>query len=86
MLGIHRILGCRLIFEFGKETQAISGAALWPRRRHKRNHDAMSHWHVVLVALAGWLNQEQQKVIKYLKEENRVLREQLGTKRLRFTD
>jgi putative transposase len=46
----------------------------------------MSPWHVVVVALAGWLNREQQKVIEYLKEENRVLREQLGTKRLRFTD
>jgi putative transposase len=46
----------------------------------------MSPWHVVLVALAGWLNREQQKVIDYLKEENRVLREQLGDKRLRFTD
>jgi hypothetical protein len=28
--------------------------------------------------LAGWLNQEQQKVLDYLREENRVLREQLG--------
>jgi putative transposase len=46
----------------------------------------MSPWHVVLVALAGWLNREQQKVIEYLKEENRALREQLGTKRLRFND
>ena len=46
----------------------------------------MSPWHVVLVALAGWLNREQQKIIEYLKEENRVLREQLGTKRLRFND
>jgi putative transposase len=52
----------------------------------QRNHDAMSPWHVVLVALAGWLNREQQKIIEYLKEGNRVLREQLGTKRLRFND
>jgi hypothetical protein len=46
----------------------------------------MSPWHVVLVALAGWLNREQQKIVEYLKEENRVLREQLGAKRLRFND
>jgi transposase InsO family protein len=46
----------------------------------------MSPWHVVLVALAGWLNREQQKTIEYLKEENRVLREQLGAKRLPFND
>jgi hypothetical protein len=46
----------------------------------------MSPWHVVRVALAGWLNREQQKAIEYLKAENRVLREQLGAKRLRFND
>lgn len=46
----------------------------------------MSPWHIVLVALAGWINREQQKVIDYLKEENRVLREQLGNKRPRFSD
>src|ERR1700692_209294 len=40
----------------------------------------------VLVALAGWMNQQQGEVIDYLHEENRVLREQLGAKRLRFTD
>jgi hypothetical protein len=33
----------------------------------------MSPWHIVLIALAGWLNREQQKVIEYPKEENRVL-------------
>ena len=32
----------------------------------------------VLVALAGWVNQQQRDVIDYLQEENRVLREQLG--------
>src|SRR5262245_11738909 len=40
----------------------------------------------VLVALAGWFNQQQRDVIDYLLEENRVLREQLGARRLRFTD
>jgi len=40
----------------------------------------------VLVALAGWINQQQREVIDYLREESRVLREQLGTKRRRFTD
>ncbi len=43
-------------------------------------------WMFVLVALSGWVNRRQQTVIDYLKEENRVLREQLGEKRLRFTD
>ncbi|MEE9392657.1 MAG: hypothetical protein V3W41_09145 [Planctomycetota bacterium] len=37
-------------------------------------------------ALAGCLNREQQSVLDDLKEENRVLKEQLGTKKLRLTD
>jgi transposase InsO family protein len=40
----------------------------------------------ILIALAGWMNSRQSLVIDYLREENRVLREQLGGKRLRFTD
>jgi putative transposase len=40
----------------------------------------------VLIAVAGWMNQHQQQAIEYLREENRVLREQLGDRRLRFTD
>ena len=40
----------------------------------------------VLVALAGWMNQQQRDVIDYLQEENRALREQIGPRRLRFTD
>ena len=39
----------------------------------------------VLIALAGWMHQQQRDVIDYLQEENRVLREQLGPRRLRFT-
>jgi putative transposase len=40
----------------------------------------------LLVAIAGWMNQRQLQVIEYLREENRVLREQLGEHRLRFND
>src|SRR2546422_10478112 len=40
----------------------------------------------LLVALAGWINQQQCNVIDYLREENRELREQLGGRRMRFTD
>ena len=39
-----------------------------------------------MLLFAGWVNRSQQDVIKYLEEENRVLHEQLGGKRLRFTD
>src|SRR5215831_4126375 len=41
---------------------------------------------LLLISLAGWVNQQQQDVIEYLQEENRVLREQRGAKRLRFND
>jgi hypothetical protein len=40
----------------------------------------------LLVAVAGWMNQRQQQAIEYLREENRVLREQLGERRVRFND
>jgi len=43
-------------------------------------------WQVLSVIVAGILNDQQQRVIDYLKEENRVLREQLGSKQIRLTD
>jgi len=47
---------------------------------------ALDPFRLVLISLAGWFKQQQQAVIEYLQEENRVLREQLGGKRLRFND
>src|SRR5271157_1628014 len=41
---------------------------------------------LLLISLAGWLNQHQRDVIDYLEEETRVLREQLGNDRLRLND
>src|SRR5882762_3806056 len=40
----------------------------------------------LVVSIAGWMNQHQQNVIKYLIEENRVLRKQIGCRRMRFND
>jgi putative transposase len=40
----------------------------------------------VVIAIAGWMNQHQLQIIDYLREENRVLREQLGGRRVRFND
>jgi len=40
---------------------------------------------LLLISLAGWLNQQQQDVIDYLQEENRVLHGQLAGKRLLST-
>ena len=39
-------------------------------------------WHFIAAMVAGWLCREQEGVIDYLNEENRVLRELMGTKRL----
>src|SRR5262249_27153082 len=42
--------------------------------------------HVLIAMVAGWINRHQQRVITYLQEENRVLKAQLGGRRLRLTD
>jgi hypothetical protein len=34
------------------------------------------------VALAGWINQQQQEVIEYLRTDNQVLKETQGKKRV----
>src|SRR5450631_144669 len=41
---------------------------------------------LLLLVFAGWVNRRQLDVIEYLKEENRVLRERLGERRICFTD
>ena len=41
---------------------------------------------VLLVTLAGWVKRQQQHVIEYLVEENRVLQDQVKGRRLRLTD
>jgi len=47
---------------------------------------ALDPFRFLLIAVAGWMNQRQLQVIDYLREENRVLREQLGERRLRLND
>jgi hypothetical protein len=39
--------------------------------------NALQPFHLLVITLAGWLNRQQQAVIDYLIEENRVLKEQL---------
>src|SRR5438876_8247700 len=41
---------------------------------------------VLITMVAGWLQRHQQQVITFLLEENRVLKAQLGGRRLRLTD
>ena len=40
----------------------------------------------VLIAVAGWMDHHRLQVIDYLREENWVLREQLGERHLQLTD
>jgi hypothetical protein len=47
-------------------------------------HAVLDPLSFVVVSLAEWMNQHQQHVIAFLMEENRVLREQIGKRRLRF--
>jgi hypothetical protein len=39
-------------------------------------------WQMLLLILAGWINQQQQHAIEYLIAENRILREKIGKKRI----
>jgi putative transposase len=41
---------------------------------------------MVLAVFTGWLDRQERQAIAYLMEENRVLRRQLGQRRLKFTD
>ena len=41
---------------------------------------------LLLATFAGWANREQARVIDYLREENRVLKDQLRGRPLRLTD
>src|SRR5512140_3571902 len=47
---------------------------------------ALDAFRFVLIAVAGWMNQRHLHTIDYLREENRVLREQLGGRRVRLND
>jgi len=40
----------------------------------------MNPFTLLLVAVAGWMNRNQQDVLAYLQEEVRILKEQLGKK------
>jgi putative transposase len=42
--------------------------------------------HVLIAMVAGWIQYHQQRVITYLCEENRVIKAQLGGRRLRLTE
>ncbi len=47
---------------------------------------ALQPWQILVAAFAGWMGRQQDAVIEYLREENRVLKQQLGRRRLLLTD
>ena len=43
-------------------------------------------WQFYFLILAGWVNRQQQIMIEYLQNENQVLREKFGKKRILLSD
>ena len=70
---------------FATGPRAVGFTIVWPEGVIFRS---MMTYHVqfLLLVLAGWVNRQQQDVIDYLQEENRVLRAGLRGKRLRLSD
>ena len=46
----------------------------------------VSAFQMLLLTMTSWLDQREREVLAFLIEENRVLRRQLGGRRLRLTD
>jgi len=40
----------------------------------------------IIAVVSGWIARQQLEVLEYLREENRVLKRQLGKRRLKLTD
>ena len=70
---------------FAPGPRAVGFTIVWPEGVIFRS---MMTYHVqfLLLVLAGWVNRQQQDVIDYLQEENRVLRAGLRGKRLSLSD
>jgi len=43
-------------------------------------------WRFTVLAIAGWMNRQQQEAIAYLRAENEIIREKLGQKHIRLND
>ncbi len=65
------------ILELLKREIVTSGGEGWDNQWEPMPR-MLDPFQFLLVAIAGWMNQRQLQVIEYLREENRVLREQLG--------
>lgn len=43
-------------------------------------------WQLFFIMITGWINQQQQEVIEYLRTENQILKEKLGKQRILLDD
>jgi putative transposase len=43
-------------------------------------------WLFLLMLLSGWINRYQEEMMTYLKEENKILKEKIGKKRIILND
>jgi hypothetical protein len=58
-----------------------------PPMRHASAMDSLPHpLAFLLLLISGWVNRQQQAVIDYLLEENRILRAAHASRRVRLTD
>jgi hypothetical protein len=58
-----------------------------PMTGEKVQGSVLQHGDVIrTLHVAGWISRRQLAAIDYLKEENRLLKERLGGRRLRLTD
>src|SRR3982074_3717287 len=56
------------------------------RRYNHTRSPSFAPLKLLLMMFVGWVNRHQLDVIDYLQEENRVLKERLGGRHIRFTD
>src|SRR4051812_20963246 len=70
----------RRLNPYGPKTRSGRSTPVLASERADLDNDQMASFdpfRFVLICVAGWMNQRQLQMIEYLREENRVLREQL---------
>jgi hypothetical protein len=67
-----------------RKLESVGSLFLKAVRESPDREERPESFEIVVIAVAGRMNQRQQDVIEYLREENRVLRVQLGKRCLRL--
>jgi putative transposase len=88
-LPANEMLGNGGKFHFSR--QLTSDLRCWmlyfPKNKFGVDMKSVLHpWQMLLLILAGWINQQQQNTIEYLIAENRILWKKIGKKRILLTD